>query len=102
MEGVFMASLPVHRLAEIAESCGMRQIIVSAALFAVFSPVMVKAGTANEKVDEAARLVGAAAQAEMQGDFTAAIAKLHAAIQADPQNKIAHWQLGEIQSDGKW
>jgi Pretoxin HINT domain len=51
---------------------------------------------------EAERLVAAAAQAEISGETARHVSLLHDALRSDPNNEIAHWQLGQIQVDGKW
>jgi pretoxin HINT domain-containing protein len=51
---------------------------------------------------ESERLVAAAAKAEMVGDTSRAFSQLHDAIRIDPENQLAHWQLGEVQIDNKW
>ena len=51
---------------------------------------------------EAERLVAAAAQAEIAGDPARHLSLLHEAVGSDPDNKLARWQLGEMQVDGKW
>lgn len=62
---------------------------------------------AASSVDQAARLksqqlVTAAAQADIAGDKAHNLGLLHEAIQSDPDNRLAHWQLGEVEVDGKW
>ncbi len=51
---------------------------------------------------EAERLVAAAAQAEIAGDTPRFLTLLNDALRSDPDNKIAHWQLGQVQLDDKW
>lgn len=51
---------------------------------------------------EADRLVADAAAAETAGDAARSQALLEKAVKADPDSELAHWQLGQIQVDGKW
>ncbi len=51
---------------------------------------------------EAERLISAAASAETSGDHARAQSLLRDAIKADPDSQLAHWQLGQVQIDGKW
>jgi hypothetical protein len=51
---------------------------------------------------KAEQLVSAAVQAELNGDFSRSFALLHEALRADPENKLAHWQLGEIKINNQW
>jgi hypothetical protein len=56
----------------------------------------------NSANPEAQKLVVAAVQAELAGDMTRYLPLLNTAVQKDPDNKIARWQLGQMQVDGKW
>jgi hypothetical protein len=51
---------------------------------------------------KAEQLVSAAVQAEVNGDVARSFALLHDALRADPENKVAHWQLGEIKINNQW
>jgi hypothetical protein len=51
---------------------------------------------------KAEQLVSAAVQAEVNGDSARSFALLHDALRADPENKLAHWQLGEIKINNQW
>jgi hypothetical protein len=51
---------------------------------------------------EADRLVTAAASAEVAGDTGRSQALLQDAIKADPDDQLAHWQLGQVQIGDKW
>src|SRR4051794_30678527 len=51
---------------------------------------------------EAARLVAGATQAEIHGDNAQSFSLLHKAVQLDPDNRLARWQLGEVQVDKEW
>lgn len=69
--------------------------------------IMATCVTAARAADEAARLkaqqlVTAAAQADIAGDKARNLGLLHDALLADPDNQLAHWQLGEIKVDEKW
>jgi hypothetical protein len=72
---------------------------------AVLPAAQARAATADrgKPVDaEAQQLVVAAVQSELAGDSTRFLPLLNAAIQKDPNNQLARWQLGQIQVDGKW
>jgi hypothetical protein len=51
---------------------------------------------------KAEQLVSAAVQAEVNGDLARSFALLHDALRADPENNLAHWQLGEIKINNQW
>ncbi len=51
---------------------------------------------------ESERLVAAAVQAELAGDIGRYVSLLHAAVRSDPTNKIARWQLGQVQVGEEW
>ena len=51
---------------------------------------------------EAQRLVAAAAQAEIAGDTVRHLTLLNDALQIDPENQAARWQLGQLEVDGNW
>ena len=59
-------------------------------------------GAADAPKTEADRLVAEAAQAELNGNATRSFALLHEAVRVDPDNRLARWQLGELQVDNKW
>jgi hypothetical protein len=48
------------------------------------------------------RLVQAAMDAEMKGDADGRQSALRSAVNLAPENKLAHWQLGHIEVEGKW
>lgn len=66
----------------------------------VLLPLSAKAADAPAQA-EAQRLVAAAVQAELAGDV-GYLSLLHAAVRSDPDNKVARWQLGQLQVDGQW
>lgn len=51
---------------------------------------------------ESERLVAAAVQAEVAGDVGQYLTLLQAAIRSDPNNKVARWQLGQVQVGRDW
>src|SRR4051794_17564216 len=51
---------------------------------------------------ESERLVAAAAKAEAAGDALRAASQLRDAVRLDPENRLAHWQLGEVLVDKNW
>jgi hypothetical protein len=51
---------------------------------------------------EADRLVADAASAEVSGDAARSQTLLQDAIKADPDDQLAHWQLGQVQIGDKW
>lgn len=51
---------------------------------------------------ETERLVAAAAKAEIAGDTSRSASQLRDAVRIDPENRLAHWQLGEILVDKNW
>jgi len=64
-------------------------------------------GSTASATDEAARqksqqLLVAAAEADTAGDRARNLILLREALLADPDNELAHWQIGEVNVDGKW
>lgn len=53
-------------------------------------------------LSESERLVAAAVQAEVAGDVGQYLTLLQAAIRSDPNNKVARWQLGQVQVGRDW
>lgn len=51
---------------------------------------------------ESERLVAAAVQAEVAGDIGQYLTLLQAAVRSDPNNKVARWQLGQVQVGKDW
>jgi Pretoxin HINT domain len=60
------------------------------------------ASTDSTTKTEAERLIAAAAHAEISGNIPQSIALLHDAIRVDRENRLAHWQLGEVQINKQW
>ncbi|HEX5470674.1 MAG TPA: polymorphic toxin-type HINT domain-containing protein [Lacipirellulaceae bacterium] len=61
-----------------------------------------RGATGDATQERVAILNTAAAQADIAGDVTRSHTLLHEAIQIDPDNQLAHWQLGQLNVDGKW
>ncbi len=73
------------------------------ALSITFAFVGQSFGAADDSTkSEADHLVAAAAQAEISGDALKSTALLHQAVRIDSDNRLAHWQLGEVQIDKGW
>ena len=81
-------------------------IAVASSTFSVVIIVAFGSQSIGATVDaakaKAEQLVSAAVQAELNGDSPRSFALLHEALRADPENKLAHWQLGEIKINDQW
>jgi hypothetical protein len=51
---------------------------------------------------EVSRLFSQVAEAEVKGDSAKSRALLRDIVRIDPENELAHWQLGEVQVDQTW
>ena len=78
-----------------------RNLLLVLIILCVLGRRAIGAGTETSKA-EADRLVATAVQAELSGDLTRSFTLLHEAVRIDPDNRLARWQLGEIQLDNKW
>jgi hypothetical protein len=58
--------------------------------------------TQDTKKTDAAKFVSDAAQAEIRGDGALSSALLKQALQVDPDNRAARWQLGQVLIDKEW
>jgi len=87
-------------------SSSVQSSAVVSKLFLIVVIVAVGSRSIGATVDaakaKAEQLVSAAVQAEVNGDSTRSFALLHDALRTDPENKLAHWQLGEIKINNQW
>jgi tetratricopeptide (TPR) repeat protein len=58
--------------------------------------------TAESTKSQVGALLTEAAQAEAKGDAAKARELLQDAVRTDPENEVAHWQLGQIKVDKQW
>lgn len=58
--------------------------------------------TTESTKSEVDRLVSAAAQAKIGGDLLKSSELLGEAVRIDPENQLAHWQLGQVKIDKQW
>lgn len=81
-------------------NCSTKWILFFIAAWEIISRAYGAAPVASNT--DAERLVTAAAEAEVRGDVAKSIALLKDAVRSDPDNRLAHWQLGEILVKNKW
>src|SRR3954454_3080282 len=74
--------------------------------FAVGATVALIGQTFGDSVEstksEIERLIAEAARAEISGNISKSSALLHDAIRIDPENQLAHWQLGQVKVEKQW
>src|SRR4051812_28312080 len=78
-----------------------RNLILWLIIAGVFAGRVIGAAADTSKA-EADRLIASAVQAELSGDISRSFSLLHDAVRVDPENRLARWQLGEIQLANQW
>lgn len=84
--------------------CLVSRFFILAFALAVFGSLAgaAKGGTAESTRAQVGVLLSNAAQAEAKGDAAKARQLLQDAVRTDPENEVAHWQLGQIKVDKQW
>jgi hypothetical protein len=79
------------------------QRIAGIALFLILAASADGFGAANESPKAGSeQLIARAAQAEIAGEIAKSADLRREAVQADRNNRLAHWQLGEVEAGKQW
>lgn len=85
-----------------ATKCGWIATVVAGFLLGLGTFVAARADSHRRSSANAEQLIDQAGKAKADGQSALAYALLHHVVQIEPDNALAHWQLGQVRIDGAW